>query len=193
MSRPPPRSWVSARAVLCSGGSPQPLGSGYRGSVVFPSAGGDHSSACLGLPVAGLVSDAPPCGASPILFPRPESPGGLLGCVLLSLGQPGRVRFSTLPLVGWVMARVGEAPISPGLWSPPSGRGRSGLQTFPFPYSSVSWFTYVVARFCRFHQFWVSVSPSLCLCPAGLGSHGVITLILQGLDARSVRSFLIFG
>ena len=113
MSQPPPRYGVSASVVLCSGRSPQPLGSGYRGNVVSPPASGDRSAARLGLPVAGVVRDAPHRGASPILFPRPEFPGGLLRCFSHSLGQPGRVRFSTLPLVEWVVARVGVTPISP--------------------------------------------------------------------------------
>ena len=60
MSRPPTRYGISARVVLCSGRSPQPSGSGYRDSVVFPHAGGNHSAARLGLPVTRLVCDAPP-------------------------------------------------------------------------------------------------------------------------------------
>ena len=72
-------------------------GPGYRGSMVSPPAGGDWSAARLGLPVAGLVRDDPPRGASPMLFPHPESPGSHLGCILYSLGQPGRVRVPTLP------------------------------------------------------------------------------------------------
>ena len=50
----------------------------------------------MGLPVAGLVRDAPQREAPPILFPRSGSPGGLRGCVSPSLGQPGRLRVSTL-------------------------------------------------------------------------------------------------
>ena len=109
-SRPPPRYKVSTRAILCSGGSPRPSRSGYRGSVVSPPAGGDRSAARLGLPVAGHVRDMPHCDASPMLFPRPKSPGGLRGCVSPSLGQPGRVRVSALPLVRWVVAQVRETP-----------------------------------------------------------------------------------
>ena len=83
-SQPLPRSEISTRAVLCSGRS-QPLGSGYRGSVVSPPAGGDCSAACLGLTVTGLVRYAPHRDASPILFPPPGSPGSLQGCVSPSL------------------------------------------------------------------------------------------------------------
>ena len=41
--------------------------------------------------------------------------------------------FPLFPLVGRVVARVGETPISPRLWSPASGRRRSGSLTFSFP------------------------------------------------------------
>ena len=87
----PPQCEVSTRAVQCSGRSPQPSGSGHRDRVVSLPAGGDHSAARLGLPVAGLVREA-----STILFHRPGPPGGLRGCVSPSLGQPGHVRVSTL-------------------------------------------------------------------------------------------------
>ena len=58
-------------------------------------AGGESASSHLGLPVTRLVRE-PRCKASPILLPRPGSPGGLRGCVSPSLGQPGRLRVSTL-------------------------------------------------------------------------------------------------
>ena len=48
VSQPPSRYGISARAVLCSGGSPQPSGSDYRGSVLSPPADGDRSAAWLG-------------------------------------------------------------------------------------------------------------------------------------------------
>ena len=76
-SRPPPQYEVSTEAVLCSGRYPQPSGSGYRGSVVSPPAGGNRSAPRLGLPVAGLVHDVPLRDTSPMLFPHPGSPGGL--------------------------------------------------------------------------------------------------------------------
>ena len=72
------------------------LGSSHRDRVVSAPAGDNCSAACLGFPVTGLVHDAPQREASPILFPRPRSPGGLRGCISPSLGQPGRVRISTL-------------------------------------------------------------------------------------------------
>ena len=53
------------------------VGSGYRGNVVSPPTGGNCSAACMWLSVAGLVNDAPCREASPMLFPRPGSPGGL--------------------------------------------------------------------------------------------------------------------
>ena len=64
--------------------------------MLSPSAGGGRSAARLGLPVAGLVRDAPQHEASPILFPRPRSPGGPRGCISPSLGQPGRLHISSL-------------------------------------------------------------------------------------------------
>ena len=95
-SQRPPRCEVSTRAVQCSGRSPQPSGSGYRNRVVSPPAGGESSASSLGLAVDQFVRDEPQREASPILFPCPESPGGLRGCVLSSLGQPGPVRVPTL-------------------------------------------------------------------------------------------------
>ena len=64
--------------------------------MVSLTAGGERSASRLGLPVAQLVRDTPQRETSPILFPRPGSPGGLRGCVLLSLGQSGHLRVSTL-------------------------------------------------------------------------------------------------
>ena len=51
-SRRPPGCEVSTRTVQCPGQSPQPSGSGYRDRVVYPPAGGESASSCLGLPVA---------------------------------------------------------------------------------------------------------------------------------------------
>ena len=87
---------VSAGAVQCSGRSPQPSGAGYRVRVVSPSPGGESIPSCLVFSVAGLVCDAPHREASPVLLPRPGSPGRLLGCVLTSMGRAGRIRFSSL-------------------------------------------------------------------------------------------------
>ena len=102
MYRPPPRYGVSTSAVLCSGRSPQPSGSGYRGSVVSPPAGGDHSAACMGLPVAGLVRDAPPRGASPMLFPRPESQAVFLDAFRIPWGNLSLYAFPPfLSSDGW--------------------------------------------------------------------------------------------
>ena len=87
--------------------------------MVLTPTSSNSSFARLGLPVAGFVHDRSPRGAFPILFPRPESPGGLLGCVKRSLGHPGYVRFPSFLSSDGGVARVGEAPFSPGLWSPP--------------------------------------------------------------------------
>ena len=103
-SRPPPRYVVSTRAVLYSGSSPQPSGSGCRGGVVFPPKGGDRSAVRLGLSVAGLI-----CNTSTMVLPLccslVSDPQAVFEDVFSpSLGLPGRVYFSTLPLVGWVVA-----------------------------------------------------------------------------------------
>ena len=95
-SRRPPRCQVSSRAVQCSGRSPQPPGSGYRDRVVSPPSGSERPASSLGLVVDRPVHDELQREASSVLFPCPGSPGGLRGCVLSSLGQPGAVRISTL-------------------------------------------------------------------------------------------------
>ena len=94
--RRPPRCEVSSRAVQCSGRSHQLSGSGYRDRVVSPPTGGESSASSLGLTVNRSVLDRSQCEASPILFPCPESPSSLRGCVSSSLGQPGCVHISTL-------------------------------------------------------------------------------------------------
>ena len=182
LSWPLPRYGISTRAVLCSGRSTQLSGSGYRGSMVSSPSGGDRSAARLGLPVAGLVREAPPRGASHMLFPRPESPGGLLGCISHSLWQPGSARVSTLPLVGWVVARVGETPISPWLWSPPLAR--EGVVRRPSPSltrgspgSLMSW-----QGFVSLDSYRLSVSPWFSLCPAVLGSGSLSWIFLCSLE-----------
>ena len=95
-SRRPPGCEVSTRAVQCSGRSPQPSGSGYRDRVVSPPACGERPTSSLGLAVDRPVRNESQCEASPILFPCPESPGGLRGSISSSLSQPGPGRVSTL-------------------------------------------------------------------------------------------------
>ena len=58
--------------------------------------GGKSTPLCLGFSVTGLVRDSPQREASPVLLPSPGSPGYLRGCVPTSMGQPGRIRFSSL-------------------------------------------------------------------------------------------------
>ena len=86
---------VSTGSVQCPVRSPQSSWSGYRDSVVSPPAGGKSASSCLGLLVA-----------------RPGSPGSLQGYVLPSLGQPGRLRISTLSSHRWWPSSE-RLPISP--------------------------------------------------------------------------------
>ena len=95
-SRCPPRCQISSRAVQCSGRSPQPSGSCYRDRVVSPPSGGERPASSLGLAVDRPVRDKLQREASPVLFPCPESPGSLRGCIPSSLGQPGPLRTSTL-------------------------------------------------------------------------------------------------
>ena len=95
-SRRPPGCEVSTRAVQCSGRSPQPSGSGYRDRVVSPPACGERPTSSLGLAVDRPGRNESQCEASPILFPCPESPGGLRGSISSSLSQPGPGRVSTL-------------------------------------------------------------------------------------------------
>ena len=64
--------------------------------MISPPAGVESSASHFWLPVARSVRDESQCEASPVLFPRPGSPGGLRGCVSPSLGQPGRLSVSTL-------------------------------------------------------------------------------------------------
>ena len=92
----PPRCEVSTRAVQCSGRSSQLSGSGYRGQVVSPPAGGERSASSLELATDRSVRYESQREAFPILFPCPRAPGSLQGCVSSSLGQPGPVRVFTL-------------------------------------------------------------------------------------------------
>ena len=64
--------------------------------MVSPPPGSEGTPSCLGLSVAGLVRDTPQREASPVLLPSPGSPGRLRGCVPTSVGQPGRLRISSL-------------------------------------------------------------------------------------------------
>ena len=68
----------------------------YRVRVVSPPPGGESTPSCLRFSVAGLVRNSPQSEATPVLLPSPGSPGRLRGCVPTSVGQPGRVRISSL-------------------------------------------------------------------------------------------------
>ena len=81
--------------------------------MVSPPADGKRSASALGLTVDRFVRNESQRDASPILFPRPGSPGNLRGCVLSSLGQPRPVCVSTLSSGrkgGGLVARVREIP-----------------------------------------------------------------------------------
>ena len=64
--------------------------------MVSPPAGGESSASPLGLTVNRSVCDESQREASPVLFPRPGSPGSLRGCVSPCLGQPGPLHVSAL-------------------------------------------------------------------------------------------------
>ena len=114
--------WAEYFDVQCSGRSPQLLGAGYRVRVVSPSPGGESTPSCLGFSVAGLVRDAPQRKASPVLLPRPGSPGRLRGCVPTSVGRVGHVRFSSLSPGREGCGSSQRDPKSLHDWSPLFGR-----------------------------------------------------------------------
>ena len=94
--------------------------------------GTERPASSLWLAVDRSVRDESQREASPILFPRPGSPGGLRGCVSSSLGQPGPVRFSTLSSGRKGGGSSQRDPQSLHDWLLPSGQRRSGSQTFSY-------------------------------------------------------------
>ena len=120
---------LSAGTVQCSGRPPQPSGAGYRVQVVSPSPGGESTPSCLEFSVAGLVRDTPQRKASPVLLPRPGSSGHLRGCVPTSVGQAGRVCFSSLSPGREGCGSSQRPQISPKDWLALFGRRRGGLRT----------------------------------------------------------------
>ena len=162
------------------------------GQSGLSASGGDRSSARL----ICFYFVSPP-SASFLLFPHPVSPGGLLGCILRSLGHSGSVRFlSFLSSNGGCLES--ERPFSPGLWSPFSDCGGCGLRsvTSPSPVSGFqstlnhvlacrTWFARSIVGLSMFLRiFSVPVGPAELHFPPG-GCHS----LPLGLDMRSVRSF----
>ena len=89
-------------------------------------------SCALGLFRRFIVHDRSPRVASPCLFPRPESQGGLLDCVSLSLNRPGALSYpSSLSSAGGGI-ELGR-PFFLKLWSPSSACCGCGLRSVPSP------------------------------------------------------------
>ena len=93
--------WFSHRAVLCSGRSPQPSGSGYGVRVVFPLQVATALLLAWACPSFDLFAIGLPAVLPLFCFPPPESPGGLLGCISRSLGHPGSIRFQSFLSSDW--------------------------------------------------------------------------------------------
>ena len=105
VSRPPPPSDSLPGQFLCSGGFLLDRRDPIMGSewLFFrhrwmPLSCALRFSCCL------IVHDGSSQVASPFLFPRPESQGGLLDCVSHSLSRPGALRFPSFlsSVGGWV-------------------------------------------------------------------------------------------
>ena len=77
-------------------GSLKPSGSGHCYGVDSPPSGGEGTPELVGLAVDRPVRVETQRSATGLLLPSPGRPGGSRGCVSASLGQPGRVRVSTL-------------------------------------------------------------------------------------------------
>ena len=89
-------SEIPARTEQRPSGSLKPSGSGHYNGVDSPPSGGEGTPELVGLAVDRPVSVEIQRSATGLLLPSPGRPGGSRGCVSASLGQPGRVRVSTL-------------------------------------------------------------------------------------------------
>ena len=101
---------LDARAVQCSGRSPQPSGSDYRDRVVSPPAGGEDSASSLELTIDRFVHDDSQCEASPILFLVPDPQAVFEDAFHHPWDDLDLYTFPPFPLVGRVVARVRETP-----------------------------------------------------------------------------------
>ena len=89
-------SEIPARTEQRPSGSLKPSGSGHCYGVDSPPSGGEGTPELVGLAVDRPVRVETQRSATGLLLPSPGRPGGSRGCVSASLGQPGRVRVSTL-------------------------------------------------------------------------------------------------
>ena len=89
-------SEIPARTEQRPSGSLKPSGSGHCNGVDSPPSGGEGTPELVGLAVDRPVRVETQRSATGLLLPSPGRPGGSRGCVSASLGQPGRVRVSTL-------------------------------------------------------------------------------------------------
>ena len=102
-------SEIPARTEQRPSGSLKPSGSGHCNGVDSPPSGGEGTPELVGLAVDRPVRVETQRSATGLLLPSPGRPGGSRGCVLASLGQPGRVCVSTLALLGKVLSRVWQS------------------------------------------------------------------------------------
>ena len=181
--------------------------------MVSPPAGGDRSAASLGLSVAGLVRDAPPLSCS--LIPNPQAvfldafriPWGDLGIYALppflssdgwwlQSGRPQSLHDSGGPR--WLVEEwFADLPLSRGFpksllsWQgfSRSRQFRALSQPFTLSLPCRTWFARLIVRFSVFlGNSSKSVVPEELHPPPG-----VCPSRPSGLNARSVRSFLVFG
>ena len=89
-------SEIPSRTEQRPSGSLKPSGSGHCYGVDSPPSGGEGTPELVGLAVDRPVRVETQRSATGLLLPSPGRPGGSRGCVSASLGQPGRVRVSTL-------------------------------------------------------------------------------------------------
>ena len=89
-------SEIPARTEQRPSGSLKPSGSGHCYGVDSPPSGDEGTPELVGLAVDRPVRVETQRSATGLLLPSPGRPGGSRGCVSAPLGQPGRVRVSTL-------------------------------------------------------------------------------------------------
>ena len=169
--QPPPSSDSLPGGSSVLAGSPQPSGSDYGAQVACPSRWMPISYV-FGFSRRLIVPDGSPQVASPFLFPHPESQGGLLDCILLSLYRPGALRSPPYLSSAGGCIESGR-PFSLELWSPSSACGGCGSHS-PLPFS---W-----ARLSSIEEGYVSLR---CWALPSLG------LVLQVLVRSLYREFFL--
>ena len=151
-SRHPPQCQVSPRAVQCSGRSPQPSGSGYKDQVgPHPRVARDMlrrwGSPSIDLLATGYIAKLPYCS----LVPDPKVV--FEDAFRHPWGNLDLYAFAPFPLVGRVVARVRETPISPWLW-PEKDWFADLLFLLTQPPVALPWWDWLLRQlhFSRFHN-----------------------------------------